>query len=597
MEKNVKKIFFVLFIININLIAQLITNVDSRNTTSLNGKWNIIIDPYENGYYNYRYEPSSNGYFKNAKQSNPSQLLEYTFDTDEMLHVPGDWNSQKEKLLFYEGTIWYKKSFDYNLKLNKRLFIYFGAVNYDAKVYLNGDLIGKHEGGFTPFQFEITNKIKEKDNFIIVKADNKRFQDAVPTVNTDWYNYGGITRKVMLIETDDTFVQDYFVQLKKGEMEKIAGWIQLNGTQLIQKVKIEIPEAEVTKEVTTDKNGFASFEIETELELWSPQNPKLYDVIISSESDKISDKIGFRTIETEGNEILLNGKTIYLRGISIHEEAAYQGGGRAFSRDHAKVLLGWAKDMSCNFVRLAHYTHNEAMLREADEVGLLVWSEIPVYWTISWENESTYKNAENQLTAMITRDRNRSSVAMWSVANETPLSAARMKFLTNLAKKARALDNTRLLTAAMERHYIDDNTIMIDDPFGELVDVLGCNTYIGWYDGLPEKCRAIEWKTIYDKPVIISEFGGGALFGNHGDKLTRWTEEYQESVYQENIAMFKKVDFIKGMTPWILKDFKSPRRHQPRIQDFWNMKGLISDKGDKKKAYYKLYDYYNSIKE
>lgn len=592
-----KKLFFVLFIINITLMSQSITNVDGRNTTSLNGKWNIIIDPYENGYYNYRYEPSSNGYFKNAKQNNPSQLLEYTFDTDEMLHVPGDWNSQKEKLLFYEGTIWYKKSFDYNLAVNKRLFIYFGAVNYDAKVYLNGELLGQHEGGFTPFQFEITNNVKKKDNFVIVKVDNKRFQEAVPTVNTDWYNYGGITRKVMLIETDDSFVKDYFVQLKKGEIDKIAGWIQLDGTQLIQKVKIEIPEAGITKEVTTDKDGFVSFEIEKELELWSPQNPKLYEVKITSESDQISDKIGFRTIETKGAEILLNGKPIYLRGISIHEEAAYQGGGRAFSPDHAKVLLGWAKDMSCNFVRLAHYTHNEAMLRVADELGLLVWAEIPVYWTISWENESTYRNAEDQLTAMIIRDRNRASIAMWSMANETPLSEPRIKFLTKLANKARELDPTRLITAAMERHYIDENTMMIDDPFGKVVDVLGCNAYIGWYDGLPKKCRTIEWKTIYDKPVIISEFGGGALFGKHGDKLTRWTEEYQESVYEENIAMFNKVDFIKGMTPWILKDFKSPRRHQPRIQDFWNMKGLISDKGDKKKAYYKLYDYYNSIKE
>lgn len=590
------KSVWITFLIPSIIFSQIILNVDSRNTTSLNGKWNIIIDPYENGYYNYRYEPNPNGYFKNQNQADKSELIEYSFDTDEMLNVPGDWNSQKEKLLFYEGTIWYKKSFDYNLQDSKRLFVYFGAVNYDAKVYLNGDYLGHHIGGFTPFQFEITHKIKSKDNFLILKVDNKRHKDAVPTINTDWYNYGGITRKVLLIETPQTFINDYFIQLKKGSSDKIAGWIKLDGERLSQKVKFEIKEANVFKEFMTTETGFVEFEIERELELWSPDNPKLYDVSIVIDSDTVNDKIGFRNIETKGNSILLNGKPIYLKGISIHEEAPYQNGGRAFSKDHSKILLGWAKEMSCNFVRLAHYTHNESMLRIADEIGLLVWSEIPVYWTISWENDSTYKNAENQLSTMITRDKNRASIIMWSLANETPLSEPRFLFLSKLAVKAKTMDPTRLLTAAMERHYIDENTIMIDDPFVDIVDVLGCNSYIGWYDGLPEKCNKISWKTIYDKPVIVSEFGGGAMFGMHGDKLTRWTEEFQEDLYKENLSMFSNVDFIKGMSPWILKDFKSPRRHQPRIQNFWNVKGLITDKGDKKKAYYILKNFYDSFK-
>ena len=591
------KALFLILIINITVLCQNMINIDARNTTSLNGKWNIIIDPYENGYYNYRYEPHDNGYFMAAEETSPSDLLEYSFNTDEMLYVPGDWNSQMEKLLFYEGTVWYKKSFDYELLKGKRLFVYFGAVNYDAKVYLNGKLLGEHQGGFTPFQFEITNKIKSVDNFIVVKVDNKRFQDAVPTLNTDWYNYGGITRKVSLVETDETFVNEYFIQLKKGTLDQIEGWIKLSGSDLSQNIKIMIPEAGITEEFTADDDGFVQFSINKKIELWSPNNPKLYDVRIVVNSDTLTDEIGFRSIETKGANILLNGEPIYLKGISLHEEAAYENGARAFSDDHAKVLLGWVKELGCNFVRLAHYTHNEAMLKTADKMGLLVWAEIPVYWTISWENEATYKNAESQLSAMINRDRNRSSIILWSMANETPLSEPRFKFLSNLAKKARELDQTRLITAAMERHYIDAETLMIDDPFGEEVDVLGCNSYIGWYDGLPEKCKSIKWKTTYNKPVIISEFGGGAMFGNHGDKLKRWTEEFQEDLYKQNIAMFKKVDFITGMTPWILKDFKSPRRHQPRIQNFWNMKGLVSDRGDKKKAFYILKNFYNSIAE
>jgi beta-glucuronidase len=177
----------------------LIQNVSGRKTTSLDGVWRIIIDPYENGYYDYRYKPSENGYFKNAKPQSGSDLIEYDFDTSATLKVPGDWNTQSERLLFYEGTIWYKKSFDYRKTENSRLFVYFGAANYEADVYLNGVKIGRHEGGFTPFNFEVTKLIKEQDNYLIVKVDNKRRRDAVPTLNTDWWNYGGLTRQVSLM--------------------------------------------------------------------------------------------------------------------------------------------------------------------------------------------------------------------------------------------------------------------------------------------------------------------------------------------------------------------------------------------------------------
>src|SRR5499433_577286 len=161
--------------------ADLITNIDGRKTVSLDGEWKTIIDPYESGYYDYRYEPSANGYFKDAKPKTKSDLIEYDFDTSESLRVPGDWNSQQEHLLFYEGTIWYKRSFDYQRKPNTRLFVYFGAANYLADVYLNGEKLGRHEGGFTPFNFEITKLVRDTSNSLIVKVDNQRRRDAVPT--------------------------------------------------------------------------------------------------------------------------------------------------------------------------------------------------------------------------------------------------------------------------------------------------------------------------------------------------------------------------------------------------------------------------------
>src|SRR5258708_21330713 len=166
-------------------------NSDGRKTLSLDGQWQTIIDPYETGYYDYRYLPSANGYFKDAKPTTKSDLIEYDFDTSESLSVPGDWNTQKERLLLYEGTIWYRKSFDYQKTPNTRLFVYFGAANYLADVYLNGEKLGRHEGGFTPFNFEITNLVRDRANSLIVKVDDQRHRDGVPTLNTDWWNYGG----------------------------------------------------------------------------------------------------------------------------------------------------------------------------------------------------------------------------------------------------------------------------------------------------------------------------------------------------------------------------------------------------------------------
>src|ERR1043166_529347 len=235
----------------------LITNIQGRDTISLNGSWQVIIDPYETGYYDYRFQPRGDGYFKNTKPKSPSDLVEYDFDSSPQLQVPGDWNSQDQCLLFYEGTLWYKKSFDYQKKDRKRLFVYFGAANYLADVYLNGEKLGRHEGGFTPFNFEITSLVKDKDNFLVVKVDNKRRRDAVPTLNTDWWNYGGLTREVRLVELPTTFIEDYFPRLGKGSFGEIQGFVKLNGGTSGESISIEIPEANLKQTVTTDSRGYA----------------------------------------------------------------------------------------------------------------------------------------------------------------------------------------------------------------------------------------------------------------------------------------------------------------------------------------------------
>ncbi|MFV0536025.1 MAG: glycoside hydrolase family 2 protein [Dysgonomonas sp.] len=570
----------------------LVSNIYSRQSISLNGKWNYIADPLENGYYDYRLKPfTTNGFFENKKAQSPSDLVEYNLDTSPLMNSPGDWNMRDANLFIYEGTVWFKKDFKYTKREGKRNILYFGAVNYDAKVYVNGQKVGEHIGGYTPFNFDITDIVKTGENFVVVKVDNKRAKDNIPTVNMDWWNYGGITRDVMVAQVPDTYVEDYFIQLKKGSQNIIEGWIQLNSQISGQSVIVEIPELKVKHHLTTDNQGKASFELKAKPIFWSPENPKLYDVTINKSDEQIKDQIGFRTIETKGKQILLNGKHIFLRGISIHEEAPYERG-RAWSKEDATTLLTWAKEMGCNYVRLAHYPHNETMVREAEKMGLMVWSEIPVYWTISWENTETYKNAERQLHDMIYRDKNRCSIIIWSIANETPHSDARDKFLGNLSKYARQQDNSRLISMAMEVTKAPDNMNKLIDNMNEYVDVISFNQYIGWYRASNEEARLMKWDIPYNKPVIISEFGGSAQQGLHGDKTERWTEEYQEELYIRNLEMLDKIDGLSGLSPWILVDFRSPRRQLPGIQDFFNRKGLISSWGIKKKAFYIMRDYY-----
>ncbi len=573
-----------------------LANVMARQATSLNGKWNYIVDVQEEGYYDYRMNLTPWGFFRNAKPQRPEDLIEYDFDKAPAMQVPGDWNTQDERLFFYEGTVWLKRSFRYHQPTDRRTLLYFGAVNYDAHVYVNGQEAGHHVGGFTPFNFDVTELLADGENTVIVKVDNKRHAEAVPTQIFDWWNYGGITRDVLLVSVSPTYVENYQLSLDKGAaarrgLRQINFKARLNRAVAGQTVTLRIPELKVNEQVETAADGTALVTLKAKnLQLWSPDSPKRYRVEVGLGDEVIADSIGFRTIETRGKQILLNGQPIFLKGISMHEEKP-NGGGRANSTADAHTLLSWAKELGCNFVRLAHYPHNEYAVREAERMGMLVWSEIPVYWTIAWDNAQTYENARRQLTDMISRDQNRANVIIWSIANETPHSAARDRFLGNLARHARSLDDTRLISMAMEVTSASNYTNRLQDNMNEYVDVVSFNQYVGWYRDVNDASK-MTWEIPYDKPVIISEFGGGAKYGLHGPKNQRWTEEFQENLYRENCAMIDKIDGLAGTSPWILKDFRSPRRVLTGIQDYYNMKGLFSDRGQKKKAFYVLKQWY-----
>ena len=574
-----------------------LTGADRRPAMSLDGDWNALVDPNFTGLFNIHHKENLAGWFMNKKYTpGESALNEYDFSRAGKLKVPGDWNTQRESLLYYEGPVWYERDFDYQPKEHTRVYLHVGAAHYKSWFWVNGKKVCDHEGGYTSFNCDVTAAVHAGGNFVVAAVDNTRFEDGVPTLITDWWNYGGIHRSVSLITVPEAFIDQYDLHLSRGEGSVIEGWVHVMGSQPGAKVAVEIPELGAKTEAAVGENGRAAIHFSVKgLVRWSPETPKLYKVAVSAGQDTIDELMGFRTVEVRGTEILLNGKPIFLHGISIHAEAPFRGG-RVNNEQDVETLLGWAKELGCNFVRLAHYPHDELMLRAADRMGLLVWSENPVYWAIQFDNPKVLAKAERQLDEEIGTSRNHAAIILWSMANETPNNEARTRFIEAEAAHARELDPTRLITAALlvrgEKH-----TKIIDDPLGKSLDVIGFNEYIGWYEQRPGDADTEEWRVAYEKPLIVSEFGGDAKAGMHGGENERWTEEYQAGLYRHQLGMLNRIPQLRGMSPWILMDFRSPNRTLGGIQDRFNRKGLISDQGEKKQAFFILQKAYkeNSV--
>ena len=581
-----------ILLLGAHLFAQstpLLVDVDHRAATSLDGAWHTIIDPYGNGLYNSDDSINLHGYGENRQPKSKSDLVEYSFAKGPTLQVPGDWNTQRKDLLFYEGVVWYEKNFTYTPKPNTRTFLHVGAANYRAYIFVNGTKVCQHEGGFTPFDCDATGTLHSGDNFVVIAVDNTRLRDGVPTLKTDWWNYGGLTRDVSLIQVPENYIDDFDLHLQRGSKAEIEGYVHVRGAGAGESVAVRIPEAGIVQQAKTDASGRAPISIHAPgLELWSPEHPKLYHVEIQAGAgaghDSLTDDIGFRTIQVRGTEILLNGTPIFLRGVSIHGEAPIRGGRPTSEKDDV-TLLQWAKEMGVNFVRLPHYPQSARMMRLADRMGIMVWEEVPVYWAIEFDNPQVLAKAQQQLAEIIRRDRDKASVIFWSVANETPVTLARNRFLEAMIASARAQDSTRLVTAALlsSRHA---DEIQVNDPLGAYLDVVSFNEYAGWYQGTPQQVANIKITSIYQKPLLLSEFGAGAKAGFRADAETRWSEEFQANVYGRQLQMLRRVKNLRGMCPWLLVDFRSPLRELPGVQDFYNRKGLISDQGQKKQAYF-----------
>ena len=621
--------------------------IDSRQILTLNGEWSYIVDPMNNGL------PESSffgGFPKNKTQKTGMELIEYNFETAAKIQIPGAWNAGDEKLFFYRGPVWLYKKFNYSPKKEALTHLYIEGSNFTTKIFLNGSIVGQFEGGYVPFNFDISEHLKKGENILMVQTDNTLNESSVPTHKTDWWPWGGIVGDVYIVETPRKFIQNAYLQLNPENLSKALFKVEMHHKTSGQRIKLEIPELQFKAEYKTNSAGAISENIKINPQLWSPLSPKLYEVKISSEAETISDKIGFRSIQTKGQKIYLNNSEIQFKGIAMHSEPIGIPG-PAFSKEHFQKLLLTAKDLNINFIRAAHYPYTRHLAMVADQLGLMLWEEVPVYWNIDWDNSNTFNIAKNQITRLVQRDQNRASVVVWSVANETPLSSSRMKFLNGLLAEIELNDSSRLSTAALlsgsEEQFrslvlvlalqgaksqwvspkekaifqlildqanipIDSElsfSLSIDDPLGESVDLISYNEYFGWYyvtfftdqmkisEGTLRKLMFevmpdIKISSSFDKPIHISEFGAGAKYGNHTNKI--WSEEYQAKLYKHQLEMLSNNPQIQGISPWVFKDFRAMLRPLPGIQDFYNRKGLIDESGNKKEAFEVLADFYKN---
>ena len=564
----------------------LLVDIDHRPATSLNGDWHYLVDMTGRSLYNADGTVRDDGYGLNGHPAltGADRVQEYDFATAPTLKVPGDWNTQDPTLFRYEGVLWYQRDFSYQPKPGMRSFLHIGAANYHSYVWVNQKRICDHEGGFTPFDCEVTAALHAGKNFVVIAVDSTRTADGIPSLISDWFNYGGLTRDVSLVDVPRAFVDDFDVHLKSGSKDGLEGYVHVEDAPEGTSVSVKVPEAHVTAVVKTDSNGRANFDLLAKnLDLWSPENPKLYKVQIEAGQDSLTDDIGFREIRVVGTEILLNGKPIFLYGVNAHAEAPFRTG-RVNSDKDVEAIFGFLKDLNANFVRLCHYPQDERMERMADRDGIMVWSEIPLWQHISFDKSSVYAKADAMLREMIRRDRDKASVILWSVANETPDNATRTQFLENLVAEAHKLDSTRLVTAALLQPQTAGLTKILTDPLAQALDVVGVNEYVGWYNYLPQQADNVSF-VMPQKPIIISEFGAEAKAGNHGPMDQRWTEEFQVDFYRHNFVMLSKIPEVRGFSPWVLMDFRSPTRNIPILQDGYNRKGLISEDGKRKEAF------------
>jgi beta-glucuronidase len=500
------------------------------------------------------------------------------FEDWERQHLPSSWNCQDEGFAQYEGGFWFYRALGPVARQDEeRLVLHFGAANYETLVFVNGGLVASHRGGFTPFSADVTAELRaDSPNSLLVWVDS-----ALPTTlplpaAEPCFNYGGIHRDIGIYRLPEVHVTDWSLGVdKKGQ---IVISLALN---LPLRLPLDLKIGKLLdKTFLTRPDGGLEAKLDIAPDRWSPETPRLYEVDILCGHDAIHERIGFRQIEVQGRELLLNGRKLFLRGISIHEESAEHG--CSMTREERLAALRLAAELNCNFVRLAHCPHSGEMAALADELGILLWEELPIRLARDEGAACSLEQAKAELLELLKRDRNRASVAIWALDNEVPEDPAATDLLIALVEAARAADPSRPIAASC---LVDAKKLLVSKKLAAAVDVVALDDLPGWNRNEPGFLdKALEGEV--DKPLVLRDIGLHGLLETEEGSGLRWTEDYQAEVFGRQLDALLSTRKLAGASPWALYDFCRPRPGSldPEIQA---KKGLVeSDRATKKKAFH-----------
>ncbi|WP_445735965.1 glycoside hydrolase family 2 protein [Mariniflexile sp.] len=547
------------------------------------------------------------------------------------VHLPHTWNNEDATDLepgYRRSGSWYKKNIEMAV-IDKNLLyqLYFEGSNITTKVYVNGKDAGGHIGGYIGFTIDITKYIKSGNNEVLVRVDNSYAPEIIPSQKSDFFIFGGITRDVWLLTMERTHIGNLKittpnVSANKASLKITATIENLNTSNGFQlKATLKNPEGKVVATKTSKVSAHTEIlflEIKNP-QLWDTKTPHLYAITVSlmenkSVKDEMEDKVGFRWFEFKHyGPFYLNGKRLLLRGTHRHEEHA--GVGAAMSNKQHRADMESIKEMGANFVRLAHYPQDPEIYKACDELGLLVWDELP--WSRGGVGNDVWKtNTKNMLSEMIHQNYNHPSIIIWSLGNEMYWlpdfedgdNTEKMNaFLTELNDMAHQLDPSRKTAI---RKYYEGATI---------VDVFSPSIWSGWYSGSYKSYqKAIDTYKKEYKHFIHAEYGGSSQVGRHSEnpitgegqiqsdgweeaivqtdvaniaQIGDWSENYIVDLFDWYLRISESDSTFVGNIQWAFKDFGTPLRPENDIP-YMNQKGLMDRNGKPKDAYYVFKSYW-----
>lgn len=551
-----------------------------RKTTSLNGEWQFCVDKDDVG--------KTEEWYKNFPQ-NASYI-----------NVPSCWNNELG-LYLYIGKAWYKKEFE--VESDCYLQFTFAAVSGQAEVYLDGELLGEHYGGW--LAFSLGRFVKSgKHNFVVMVDDTPNELDTFPLKKVDWRHLGGIFRGAEISEFTEPFIKNARIEYTLsddltsavitpkilvenpfgGEYETTLSFV-LEGKTL-KKEKVKITESGIYQ-----MNGITL----NDINLWDINDGNLYNAKVILGNDDICERIGFRKVEVKGIDVYLNGKKVFLKGANRHE--LHPDHGFAVPAVISKRDVDIAKDMNCNFIRMSHYPQSQAFVDYLDREGICAWSEIPMWQFTekSLANDLVKERARKLYSEMVEQYYNHPSIIIWGLHNEVQTDTqAGYEFTKMASQYVRGLDASRLISFASDRFLRDISF--------EFADIVALNNYFGWYYGEESDWegfikgfrKSLNERGFGDKPVMMSEFGVPAMINNSSFEKEKWSMQYQAEYIERVINLCAEEECVCGSAVWVLFDFQSDNDLM-KARGF-NNKGLLNEYRKPKMAYYTVKELYKNIK-